>query len=235
MPELKLVQDNDLVTMMLGASGELVKKLQTRLKEWGFDPGAADGEFGKQTLEALQALQRKLGVEPTGELDAVTTQAIESDLASANSMLKQRANSAIVKVEPSASAQGQPQATPTAAPAAAPVPFYRKPIFWLGAAAAFMLLSGSSKSRTIDGVEPEDGELDEAEAEATEPDEEPEAAEPAPKPKRRRPRRRKTGARAKKAAEAGATREDPVPASEMVIDVEPTETHEEPAPPAEQE
>lgn len=234
MAELKLVQNEDLVTMMLGATGELVKKLQLRLKEWGFDPGAADGEFGRQTYEALQALQRKLGVEPTGELDAATTQAIEADLASANSVLKQRMNSAIIPV--STPAAQMPAAAAAAAPAAVAVPFYRRPIFWLGAAAAFMLLSRSSSgARSIDGVEVEDGEaeeVDEPEA-ADEPAEElGEAPAPRSKPKRKRARRRKP-----KAAKLGGAPsvEEPVPASQAVIDVEPIETHEEPAPPAEQE
>jgi len=40
-----------------GQQGDAVKTLQELLKERGFDPGLADGVFGRQTLNALKAFQ----------------------------------------------------------------------------------------------------------------------------------------------------------------------------------
>lgn len=49
-------------TMEKGSKGEDVKKLQGRLKELGFNPGAADGSFGQGTLAALIAFQKSSGM-----------------------------------------------------------------------------------------------------------------------------------------------------------------------------
>lgn len=49
-----------------GASGGEVKEVQRRLKEWGYYSGAVDGIYGKQTVEAVKAFQRKNGLTPDG-------------------------------------------------------------------------------------------------------------------------------------------------------------------------
>lgn len=45
------------MTLTRGDRGPAVRSLQRRLAALGFDPGPADGGFGRQTLRALQAFQ----------------------------------------------------------------------------------------------------------------------------------------------------------------------------------
>lgn len=45
-----------------GASGGEVKELQRRLKNWGYYDGAVDGIYGKGTVEAVKAFQKKNGL-----------------------------------------------------------------------------------------------------------------------------------------------------------------------------
>jgi peptidoglycan hydrolase-like protein with peptidoglycan-binding domain len=52
-----------------GDREELVRQIQARLIEHGFDPGPADGVDGPQTREAIRAFQVKMGIEATGEVD----------------------------------------------------------------------------------------------------------------------------------------------------------------------
>jgi peptidoglycan hydrolase-like protein with peptidoglycan-binding domain len=47
-------------------SAETVRRVQTRLKAEGFDPGPVDGKFGPQTLRALRAYQKAKKLAPDG-------------------------------------------------------------------------------------------------------------------------------------------------------------------------
>jgi putative chitinase len=49
-----------------GSSGPEVTKLQTKLKELGFDPGEVDGKFGHATKAALIAFQQNNGLQADG-------------------------------------------------------------------------------------------------------------------------------------------------------------------------
>ena len=49
-----------------GASGGEVKELQRRLKNWGYYSGAVDGIYGKGTVEAVKAFQKKNGLTADG-------------------------------------------------------------------------------------------------------------------------------------------------------------------------
>ena len=53
-------------TLRRGATGTEVTRLQTRLKERGFDPGNIDGGFGGGTEAAVLAFQKSEGLPPTG-------------------------------------------------------------------------------------------------------------------------------------------------------------------------
>jgi len=57
-----------------GVQGEIVRRMQLRLTELGFDTQGIDSVFGQDTVKAVEAFQadRKLGV--TGEVDGVTYQ-----------------------------------------------------------------------------------------------------------------------------------------------------------------
>ncbi|MDE6442046.1 MAG: spore cortex-lytic enzyme [Clostridia bacterium] len=49
-----------------GAVGGEVKELQRRLKNWGYYDGAVDGVYGKGTVEAVKAFQKKNGLKADG-------------------------------------------------------------------------------------------------------------------------------------------------------------------------
>ena len=42
-----------------GSRGNEVKKIQEKLKAWGYYSGSADGIYGSQTFEAVKKFQRK--------------------------------------------------------------------------------------------------------------------------------------------------------------------------------
>jgi peptidoglycan hydrolase-like protein with peptidoglycan-binding domain len=46
-----------------------IVKVQEKLESLGFKPGAADGRPGKQTLQALNAYRKSLGLQPTQVVD----------------------------------------------------------------------------------------------------------------------------------------------------------------------
>jgi N-acetylmuramoyl-L-alanine amidase len=47
------------LTLKEGSRGETVKKMQQKLKNWGYYSGSVDGIYGKKTLEAVKYFQRK--------------------------------------------------------------------------------------------------------------------------------------------------------------------------------
>ena len=49
-----------------GSRGEEVKKIQTKLKNWGYYSGSVDGVFGWQTENAVKSFQRKNGLTADG-------------------------------------------------------------------------------------------------------------------------------------------------------------------------
>jgi peptidoglycan hydrolase-like protein with peptidoglycan-binding domain len=49
-----------------GSTGDAVKMLQKLLKDWGYDPGPVDGDFGANTLKAVKAFQADLGLQADG-------------------------------------------------------------------------------------------------------------------------------------------------------------------------
>lgn len=59
-----------------GASGGEVKELQRRLKNWGYYSGAVDGIYGKATVEAVKAFQRKNGLYADGVAGIETYKAL---------------------------------------------------------------------------------------------------------------------------------------------------------------
>lgn len=50
----------------VGSRGEEVRKIQTRLRELGYDPGSVDGVFGEKTRKAVIAFQRDNGLSQDG-------------------------------------------------------------------------------------------------------------------------------------------------------------------------
>lgn len=59
-----------------GSSGETVKKIQTKLKEWGYYDGAVDGVYGSGTEKAVQYFQEKNGLTVDGKAGQKTLDAM---------------------------------------------------------------------------------------------------------------------------------------------------------------
>ncbi len=64
-----------------GAAGDAVSRLQTRLQELGYYPGAVDGQFGPGTREAVAAFQARNGLTADGIVGSATTEALYADTA----------------------------------------------------------------------------------------------------------------------------------------------------------
>ncbi|MFK8014206.1 MAG: peptidoglycan-binding protein [Gammaproteobacteria bacterium] len=65
------------VDLSRGSSGVEVTALQSSLSQLGYAPGAADGQFGPRTEQALETFQTDLGLTPTGVADATTLAALD--------------------------------------------------------------------------------------------------------------------------------------------------------------
>lgn len=59
-----------------GSTGSTVKQIQTKLKEWGYYKGEADGIYGSKTEEAVKYFQRKNGLTADGKAGPKTLEAI---------------------------------------------------------------------------------------------------------------------------------------------------------------
>lgn len=53
-------------------SPDLVKQVQERLSQQGYDPGPADGKMGPKTQQALKKLQEDRSLQTSGQLDQQT-------------------------------------------------------------------------------------------------------------------------------------------------------------------
>lgn len=65
MPE-ELENDSQVVDLKFGSTGSAVIKLQQRLRDRGFNPGAVDGVFGENTEAAVKAFQRSVELQDDG-------------------------------------------------------------------------------------------------------------------------------------------------------------------------
>lgn len=59
-----------------GSSGETVKQIQTKLKEWGYYDGAVDGVYGSGTEKAVRYFQQKNGLTADGKVGQKTMDAL---------------------------------------------------------------------------------------------------------------------------------------------------------------
>ncbi len=59
-----------------GSRGEEVKKIQTKLKNWGYYSGEVDGIYGSKTFEAVKKFQRKNGLTVDGIVGTNTLNAL---------------------------------------------------------------------------------------------------------------------------------------------------------------
>lgn len=59
-----------------GSSGDEVKQIQTKLRDWGYYKGSVDGVYGSQTYEAVKAFQSSNGLTADGIAGSQTLQAL---------------------------------------------------------------------------------------------------------------------------------------------------------------
>lgn len=71
-----LAQEADAATYKRGSSGEIVKQIQTKLKQNGLYTGNVDGIFGSGTEKAVKAFQSKNGLSADGKAGPKTLSAL---------------------------------------------------------------------------------------------------------------------------------------------------------------
>lgn len=59
-----------------GSSGATVKKIQQKLKNWGYYKGSVDGVYGSKTVEAVRFFQKKNGLAADGIVGSKTLAAL---------------------------------------------------------------------------------------------------------------------------------------------------------------
>ena len=67
-----------------GNTGQTVRTIQTKLKNWGYYKGSVDGIFGPQTKEAVKYFQRKNGLKVDGIVGPQTLKALGISSTSSN-------------------------------------------------------------------------------------------------------------------------------------------------------
>ena len=71
-----LAQQAQAATYRQGSTGEQVRVIQSKLKNWGYYDGSVDGVFGSQTAQAVKYFQRKNGLTPDGIVGPATLRAL---------------------------------------------------------------------------------------------------------------------------------------------------------------
>ncbi len=88
-----------------GSSGETVKTIQKKLKNWGYYSGSVDGYYGSQTTAAVKYFQRKNGLTADGVAGTATLAALGISSSAGGS---QSNNVALLAKVISAEARGEP-------------------------------------------------------------------------------------------------------------------------------
>ncbi len=76
--------DISAVILKQGSTGNLVKTVQTRLKNWGYYTGATDGIYGPKTVAAVKYFQRNNGLTVDGIVGPRTAAAIGINLSASS-------------------------------------------------------------------------------------------------------------------------------------------------------
>ncbi|MBQ9103567.1 MAG: spore cortex-lytic enzyme [Clostridia bacterium] len=84
-PHTATIESAYALVLKQGSTGQSVKTLQTKLKNWGYYKGSVDGIFGSKTKSAVIYFQRKNGLTPDGIVGAKTLKALGMSLNSSSS------------------------------------------------------------------------------------------------------------------------------------------------------
>ena len=103
---ISLAQYAQAVTYRQGSTGEQVRIIQTKLKNWGYYDGTVDGIFGSKTTEAVKYFQRKNGLTADGIVGPATLRAL--GMSTDSSSTSQSASLDLLARVISAEARGEP-------------------------------------------------------------------------------------------------------------------------------
>jgi len=103
---ITMAQHAEAASLKQGSTGETVRTVQTKLKEWGYYTGAVDGIFGSRTTAAVKYFQQKNGLTVDGIVGAQTLQALGLESTSGNATPQANATALLAKVI-SAEARGE--------------------------------------------------------------------------------------------------------------------------------
>ena len=102
---IALAQQAQAAVYRQGSTGEQVRVIQSKLKNWGYYDGAVDGVFGSQTTQAVKYFQRKNGLTADGIVGPATLRAL--GMSSGGSTGQQSSVDLLARVI-SAEARGEP-------------------------------------------------------------------------------------------------------------------------------
>jgi N-acetylmuramoyl-L-alanine amidase len=89
---MKTMPDAKATTFRMGSRGDVVRQIQTKLKNWGYYSGAIDGSYGPKTTEAVKYFQRKNGLTVDGICGTRTLQALGIYLPATSVSASQKSN-----------------------------------------------------------------------------------------------------------------------------------------------
>ena len=103
---ISLAQYAQAVTYRQGSTGEQVRIIQSKLKNWGYYDGTVDGIFGSKTAEAVKYFQRKNGLTADGIVGPATLRAL--GMSTGSSSTSQSSSVDLLARVISAEARGEP-------------------------------------------------------------------------------------------------------------------------------
>lgn len=107
---IALAQSAQAAAYRVGSSGQQVRTIQTKLKNWGYYSGAVDGIYGAETAKAVEYFQRKNGLTADGVAGPATLRALgmESAASTGGAAAGQADSVALLARVISAEARGEP-------------------------------------------------------------------------------------------------------------------------------
>jgi N-acetylmuramoyl-L-alanine amidase len=102
-------QNAEAATYRQGSSGETVKTIQTKLKNWGYYNGSVDGIYGSKTTEAVKYFQRSNGLTADGVVGPATLAKLGMSTSGTSTSASSQSNSIDLLARViSAEARGEP-------------------------------------------------------------------------------------------------------------------------------
>lgn len=99
---------NSFAVSRYGSSGQEVKNIQTKLKQWGYYDGKVDGIFGSKTLAAVKKFQQKNGLTVDGIVGQKTLNALGISSSSNSTTSSNNSNLYLISQVIYGEARGEP-------------------------------------------------------------------------------------------------------------------------------